>query len=692
MVGAYDEFAGEVPVAVVKWLSEEKTATHELHDAVVKTCGSTHALDEVIDLKDLGLEDFPKTTSGKIRKVDLAEPLRKYRSKASNSFANGQSSVESSIISIWSRVMGVPTDKLSSDTEVSENVDSLTTMKFRAQVEREHGVSLGVEEILENGKIGAHTKMVSERKGNSSSEKDEALVLPKRNGPPSQDDMVHCHGDAKIAQKTQAALEPLLQEKGLSWKNDVEDVLPTYDMSQAFLERCRPQSFNHRHAFATSASTSELQTAVEKAMDVHPMLRSLVGEVDGFGSMHVIIRPSKQWFSLACTAEGQVECADQLRQYKIHDPKLDFATAPGPMVRWMIVEIKDTQSAGLILQLNHATFDGFSLPYFLEDLDALLQDPSDTTIPSRLHYKFFSDMHYLYKSSSLANMDVAFHTSQLKGLANEASSFWPSTPNAGRFHGSDQDWTDETGNPGDPKRRPHLDGLDRPRGVDQVVRRESLPSLSSLRKTHSISAVAAALAACALFNTQVTKSNVAVFGAYEAARSWPFLPSWLASRLPDPIHINGPTVESVVHRLSIDPEATVSQLLKQISSHQELSPSHAHAPSRAVAEALGPADGAAYKDMLTRQVFNWIPGLAAEADGKSPFQHLKRVQQQSRSDHVLRWTCGLLDQDVFHVGVAWDDSQMRQKEAEAAADGFLDALRWLADEKNWEKKVAEYRK
>ena len=185
---------------------------------------------------------------------------------------------------------------------------------------------------------------------------------------------------------------------------------------------------------------------------------------------------------------------------------------------------------------------------------------------------------------------------------------------------------------------------------------------------------------------------MAVFGAYEAARSWPFLPSWLASRLPDPIHINGPTVESVVHRLSIDPEATVGHLLEQISSHQELSPSHAHAPSRAVAEALGPADGAAYKDMLTRQVFNWIPGLAAEADGKSPYQYLKRVQQQSRSDHVLRWTCGLLDQDVFHVGVAWDDSQMRQKEAEAAADGFLNALRWLADEKNWESKVAEYRR
>lgn len=670
---------------------------HQLRDLVVQRCDITHALDEVIELEDLGLSDWPKTTSGKIRKVDLKQSLHQYRSKKERSSGGASSidkaSISESLVALWTRLLGVPTGRLTPSSSTTELADSLTTMRFKAQVQKDYGIQIELSEILQSKDIESQAKLVAERSDKSSSSASKSLpMLPTRSGPPSIEDMVHCFSDAKVFEQTRSAMAPILKSKGLSWEEDVEDVFPVYDMAHAFLQSRRPQSFNHRHAFATTASKETLQKAMHKAMTAHPLLRSLAFDLDSTTTLQATIRPSAHWFSLACSRkDGRVAAAEDLRTFELHNPSLDFAAPPGPLVRWMLVDIESTKTAGLVLQLNHAAFDGFSLPYFLEDLDAALGDSDSVTLPTRLHHKFFADAYYQHRTSAAAQTDISFFKSKLCGLAaHKDRAFWPPTRAPGRFHGSDAGWTHSDGTKGDASSRPSLDKTVQPRGVDQVIRRTKMPGLARLRSERSISPVIAALAAATLTNTHLTKADRAVFGAYEAARSWPFVPRWMADRLPDPLDVDGSTVESVVHCIPVDRTKPLGEFLGGLAEYQAGVAEHAHAPSRLLEEQLGDADGEAYRDALTRQVFNWIPGLAAEANGgDGPFKCLKRMQQQSRSDHVLRWTLGVLDDDVFHVGVAWDDAQMRMDEVESAIDIFVAVLSWVVEPENWEKSLAD---
>ena len=70
VVGIPDDVAGQLPVAVVKMVDGCKVTKTLLQEHVIRNLGATFALERVIDLRELGIDDFPRTATGKARKVD----------------------------------------------------------------------------------------------------------------------------------------------------------------------------------------------------------------------------------------------------------------------------------------------------------------------------------------------------------------------------------------------------------------------------------------------------------------------------------------------------------------------------------------------------------------------------------------------------------------------------------------------
>ena len=66
VVAAQDPFAGEVPVAILRQLPSGDDPRGLLSGAVRNSMGMLHVPDEFVTLQDLGLDDYPRTMSGKV--------------------------------------------------------------------------------------------------------------------------------------------------------------------------------------------------------------------------------------------------------------------------------------------------------------------------------------------------------------------------------------------------------------------------------------------------------------------------------------------------------------------------------------------------------------------------------------------------------------------------------------------------
>lgn len=66
VVAAPDPLAGEVPVAVIRRMPDGLHALVQLRDAVRTSMGIVYVPEDIVSLDALGLDEFPRTMSGKI--------------------------------------------------------------------------------------------------------------------------------------------------------------------------------------------------------------------------------------------------------------------------------------------------------------------------------------------------------------------------------------------------------------------------------------------------------------------------------------------------------------------------------------------------------------------------------------------------------------------------------------------------
>lgn len=268
VVGAKDAIAGEVPVAIVMG-----KVTAEIRDAVqseiVQHMGTLYVPEDVLSIEDLGLTDYPRTTSGKIQKTKLVALVNRYLStsmEGDNKSLPSENLTEA-VKSIWAKAVGLDPSHVRLDAPISEFADSITVMRVRDRIKRQTGRLLSLAEMTATGTIEKQIEVLKSMGAGSTETREIRPNQPIRKHPPTAEDMAHLVEDPELLEPTKKVILDTISPFGLEWQ-DVEDVMPAYDFN-ALMSRTRLYD-SWRTNFAVQPS-SRISKAV--GLEASPLTR-----------------------------------------------------------------------------------------------------------------------------------------------------------------------------------------------------------------------------------------------------------------------------------------------------------------------------------------------------------------------------------------------------------------------------------
>ena len=684
VVGIPDDVAGELPVAVVKMVNGCNVSKAFLQEHVIRNLGATFALERVIDLRDLGIDDFPRTATGKVRKVDIRRLVQELLGRESNKSTDftDPESTEAALTHIWARLLGMPGDRILPTMSLEGMVDSVTVMRFRHQVRKKLGKTISLAELNENTNIRAQAQVLDSRK-----EKLRAGVSYRtsRQSAPGVSDIVHACGDSVEFAQIRAVVERQLDGLGLSWDRDVEDVLPVWDFGQLMLDPSGLRSGRFRVALTCSNVTpTQLRTTLERTLSSHDVLRTLAVRHGSLHHSHVVIRPSSRWFDLAITNAKSVGDLEDLRTLELSRPAhedITFSTLP--LFHMTVSFVESQGSAAFIVYGNHSVFDATSLSMFLEDLQRLLINES-AVIPPRTSYSLFANAYYSHRASIQSQISLKYHVSRLRGIGKLRDALWPTSYSPHVLEGEGTSHGHDDSSPHKSCDRILFEGS-MSQGLKGFTRRAKLTSMGKLQSEHKVSHAVIIKAAVALLNIQQTGRTYALFANTQFCRSWPFLEQPIADFLPDPMDIPGPTIEYVSNKVAVHQEELVLEFLQRMQSEQDGLTEHARTPILALREQLGDEDGNMLIEILRRQFFQYAPLLQSEKDSS-----MQLVDWQGHGDIAIAWNCGMVDAETLQMQVTYNDAVFRPAQVEILLDSLMRIIQWIADPESWKKTVGEY--
>lgn len=169
------------------------------------------------------------------------------------------------------------------------------------------------------------------------------------------------------------------------------------------------------------------------------------------------------------------------------------------------------------------------------------------------------------RNSVLARKSVEWHVNRLSGLHAKSQCLFPAQRAPQWFPGDSSGWLDaSTGQPG-PDRKPLTSNEEGVIGISQLC---TLPDVHNLKQEHGIEASTILKAAVALLNCKSTGQDTALLSQHLAARSWPYLQDWQASRLPSAMEVDGPTVQIVVSAVQLSKDESILAYLQKLQSEQ----------------------------------------------------------------------------------------------------------------------------
>ncbi|KAL8732812.1 MAG: hypothetical protein Q9181_003814 [Wetmoreana brouardii] len=685
VVGIAEEIAGEVPVAVVRKTPDLVLSNFDIQQRLSSKLGKVYSPQHIFSLQDdLGMADYPRTTSGKVRKQDLRLKVESYMSRNSHKHEDGGGCTPTveRLVSFWACVSGRDAKDISPLECADTFADSITMMQFCNLVRKEVGKTIAVEDLVGDVDIQRQAAILAVRPSKRVSH-----TGPSRRGPPATEDMVHVHNDDGRAGMTRDKVEDLIRPYGLNWA-DVEDIFPTGETVALMTRRFRLRAWNRRHAYYVPDSTvSDLRRAVTSCLRLHPVFRSMIVDHGKDLPLYVVLRPNHRWFELAISDDYEVDSPEDLSTFRLNDDEKDYAITPGPLFRIMIVYVRNTNSAGLIYSCHHSTFDALSFSIWHEDVDIALR--TGETPNSHVDFKSFAKRKYEYLDTPDANAACDFHVTRLKGWSHHRGAFWPPQRAPQFFRGSDSQWTHVDGTPGKSHERQALDT--HPLGVVGMNGTVTLPSLSSIKLVRGITAQVLMKASLAIVNVHHTGADQAFFGQAEAARVWPTATGEPGPNLPNTMDIAGPTWEIIINRIHVRRGQSVLGFLDELQKEQKLLSRYAQAPFKKLESLLqkqgdGPEGHELHDSVFRRQCFNWLP------NARPHYTHLQEVQSMSRADIGLQWNFMHIDEKTVNVNVQYDDCQVRGEEVKLAVEEVLTCARWIGEEvsKNGgEKKIGE---
>lgn len=236
VVAGDDSMAGEVPIVVTR-----VAASHDveglMRETIRSNLGARYVPRAWVSLSSLGLDDFPRTASGKIQKTNLRKIVANFLQ--SQRLAD-QNKLSHDVVTIWSRLLGLQVSHLDTSAPISQLADSILMLSARAKIKFETGLSVSLTEWLAIPTIDDQIKVFETLEAGGNYKKPEGLKESLRPGPPSFQDMVHLGEDECAFGTVKQIVEETIGEHGFSWE-DVQDVFPCTDFIQIL---CRSQVIN----------------------------------------------------------------------------------------------------------------------------------------------------------------------------------------------------------------------------------------------------------------------------------------------------------------------------------------------------------------------------------------------------------------------------------------------------------------
>ncbi|KAK5707122.1 NRPS protein [Elasticomyces elasticus] len=698
VVGVPDEMAGEVPIAIITIKDGQTVNASELKNATSHDLGPAFAPKMVLQLKqDLGMNAWPTTASGKVRKVELRAVVREYLQKqeASRSVDTAAPTIDS-LIRIWQGISG--TDSLSGETDIQSFADSLMMMQLSGMVKKQLGKDVTVEDYKMCDTIQQQAELIDSKPQVGAKL---GPQKPERKGPPTAEDMPFL-ADSDAFDDVKATVTNTMATVGLEWK-EVEDVMPLPDWDAIFCHKSRPTSWNLRFSYHAPCSARKLEAAVMESLTYHPTLRAMgVEEADG-RMLLVSVRNTEEWRQVAMTSGWQVETKEDLNKLLLDHPEFDCASLPGPLVRIHFATVRSDGSSGLIFVGSHATNDMSMTKLWLDDVSAILTGES-TPLP-HAQFKDYANAFAKHREGTESDNGVAYWTHKMQGVSTvPESSLWPPQRAAEWFKGVDTNWARWSG--AKARRGERCVAIDEKRRAQKGLRRMvKVQDITRLKSEHGVPVFMLVKAAIALLNIAKTGGKEAVFGTINAARTWPFSSDYTPLEREacsgNPLDVSGCTTEYLFDRIPVGQSKSVLAFMQQVTKDEEHNSAYAHTPFFRIIDRLRDPlsaedarsfaererDAEAILPLIRRQSFNWLP---TAPNAQSNPKGMKMLEMLTRMDNGLTITGFLADdKKSVCVGFSWDAEHLSFREAERSLDQLVTFVERMGKEDEWAMSVGE---
>ena len=322
--------------------------------------------------------------------------------------------------------------------------------------------------------------------------------------------------------------------------------------------------------------------------------------------------------------------------------------------------------------------DAVTLTQWLQSFEACLMRRS---VGEMVPYSLFSEVYRTNVQSLAAREASAFHIKRLQGIGTLKSSLWPPVNSLKN--------EDVLPNSGEGAIERSLEAVEK-HTVFSHLRLRRIPMMPNFGAQHGIRPSVIVKAAIAIVNCIATETRVAMLLQLLSGRSWPFVNGEMASELPDPYKIAGPTLASAVDIIRIDKGETVGRFLQRLQSDQKLLSRFVHCPP--VLPSL--LDSEDYATLLAsrRQIFNWLPFGSHKYLQTDPESVLKLLE--NRTYHVderrfeLTWRCRLVDEeDQLSVEAIQPVEIFSPSQISGVVDQLFQVIQELCNGDNFDKTV-----
>ena len=474
-------------------------------------------------------------------------------------------------------------------------------------------------------------------------------------------------------------IQTKLDDLDLLLEEDVAELQPVVLPSLRHLTKNLPvlRTFTYESRIK---DTARIVAALTTTLSSWPLFRSITVETEEGDPILVILRNNERYLKCAIGTPIEVQNVDSLTSLRIPGNHRKGEVPRGLLFRATILKIIDSEICAVAFCWNHIVMDAVALSQWHQSFEACLMGSS---VGEMVPYSLFSEVYRSNVQSLAAREATAFHMKRLQGIGTLKSSLWPPVKTLKN--------EDVLASGGDDAIQRSLEAVEN-YTVFKHRRLRQIPMMPKFGAQYGIRQAVIVKAAIAIVNCMATETRAAMLSQLLSGRLWPFVSGEMASKLPDPYKIAGPTMASAIDIVRIEKGETVGRFLRRLQSDQKLLSRFAHCPP-ALSSLLDNEDQATLL-ASKRQIFNWLPFSHDKHIQTHPKSVLKLLE--NRFYHVdeprfeLTWRCGLVEaEDQLFVEVIQPVEIFSPSQTSGIVDQLLQVIQELCNGDNFNKTVDE---